>query len=363
MSNIKLEIPWIINRRRFFLSVFVDFLLNYVLYITVYFKEFNSFPNSIVTLSISIFWVILSYVLGRYMVCKKVNRIEIFKAIFKSTLVFITCNVIYLSINLSNKIIIIINGEDFVNSQKGGNIFFIKTTLLIAIASCILQYILSIMTNKIYSNTKSWVFYGSESDFANFKKEIGNKFSKYNFQPISDDSDIKTMDLQRLEGVIIDNNKELNKYNFEQIFLLRSKGIKVINVLKWFELKLQRIPPFYIENKYQIIEKFDLLDESYKIRIKRIGDFIVSLFLILTTSPLFILISILIILEDRGPIFYSQVRTGFKGEKIVYIGDSSVINIKDLFIKFNRESNNFRGYVFIIIGIFFKVERILAIKA
>ena len=33
------------------------------------------------------------------------------------------------------------------------------------------------------------------------------------------------------------------------------------------------------------------------------------------TSPLFIIVSILIFIEDRGPLFYSQQRTGLNGEK------------------------------------------------
>ena len=46
------------------------------------------------------------------------------------------------------------------------------------------------------------------------------------------------------------------------------------------------------------------------------GDFTVSLILLLIASPLFILISLLIYLEDGKPIFNSQIRTGFKGKKI-----------------------------------------------
>uniref|UniRef100_UPI00258826B7 sugar transferase n=1 Tax=uncultured Prochlorococcus sp. TaxID=159733 RepID=UPI00258826B7 len=95
------------------------------------------------------------------------------------------------------------------------------------------------------------------------------------------------------------------------------KGIKVFNILQWCEKELHRIPPYLIENKYQIIEKFNLLDNSYKIRIKRIGDFIISLFLIIFTLPISIIVALLIYLEDKGPIFYSQIRTGFNGEKIV----------------------------------------------
>ena len=57
-------------------------------------------------------------------------------------------------------------------------------------------------------------------------------------------------------------------------------------------------------------------DNSYKIRIKRMGDFFLSLVLILLTLPISLLIAVCIYFEDRGPILYSQVRTGFKGEKI-----------------------------------------------
>ena len=55
---------------------------------------------------------------------------------------------------------------------------------------------------------------------------------------------------------------------------------------------------------------------SYIIRIKRLGDFTVSLFLLLISSPLLLLTSFLIYLEDGGPVFYSQIRTGFKGKNI-----------------------------------------------
>ena len=35
---------------------------------------------------------------------------------------------------------------------------------------------------------------------------------------------------------------------------------------------LHRIPPYLIVNKYQVVEKFNLSDDSYKTRIKRLGD-------------------------------------------------------------------------------------------
>ena len=98
-----------------------------------------------------------------------------------------------------------------------------------------------------------------------------------------------------------------------------------MNILKWCENELHRIPPYFIKNRYQIIEKFNLLDNSYKIRIKRIGDFVISLFLVIITLPISIIISIAIYLEDKGPIFYSQIRTGYRGERIVIYKFRSMI--------------------------------------
>ena len=46
-----------------------------------------------------------------------------------------------------------------------------------------------------------------------------------------------------------------------------------------------------ISNKFKIIDKFNSIDYSYNMRIKRIGDFVVSLFLLLITMPINILIA------------------------------------------------------------------------
>ncbi len=329
----KINLPWIITRRRFLFAIFIDYLINILFYSTLHINEFGSYPNSIVTISISTFWVIMSYVLGRYMICRKINKIEISKTIIKATIVYIICNLIYLSINWSNKIILIIFTDQFnyLNLQNNQNIFFIKATFLIAAVSCIIQYILSILTNKIYSYDKLWIFYGSKETFNNLKKEIKISEKYFEFKRFGYEDDIKKLDFSAIEGIVVDNNKEINRYNLDQIFFFKSNGIKVLNILRWCENELHRIPPFFIENKYEIIEKFNLLDNSYKIRIKRIGDFIVSLFLLLITSPLFVLTSLFIYIEDGGPIFYSQIRTGFKGKKITIYKFRSMIKDAEKF--------------------------------
>ena len=59
------RIPWIISRRRKIVAINIDFLLTICLYNYIFSKEFSSSPNKIVSISLGIFWVIISYVLGR----------------------------------------------------------------------------------------------------------------------------------------------------------------------------------------------------------------------------------------------------------------------------------------------------------
>ena len=69
------RIPWIISRRRKIVAINIDFLLTICLYNYIFSKEFSSSPNKIVSISLGIFWVIISYVLGRYVKTSKITQV------------------------------------------------------------------------------------------------------------------------------------------------------------------------------------------------------------------------------------------------------------------------------------------------
>ena len=108
----------------------------------------------------------------------------------------------------------------------------------------------------------------------------------------------------------------INEDNIDILLKLKLRGILVENLPNWFEKKFHRIPTKVIESKFQLLDKIKLIEDNYQIRIKRSGDIIVSLILLISTLPIIILISILIYLEDKGPIFYKQRRTGINGSTI-----------------------------------------------
>ena len=65
--------------------------------------------------------------------------------------------------------------------------------------------------------------------------------------------------MKNVEGIIIGSKVEMNQIDIEKIFNLKSKGCNILDELNWCENKLQRIPPYMINNKFKIIEKFNLL--------------------------------------------------------------------------------------------------------
>ena len=82
----------------------------------------------------------------------------------------------------------------------------------------------------------------------------------------------------------------------------------------WTEKYLERIESNYLKGKFLILNGFYFPNNSLQFRAKRLGDLIISIILLIITFPIVMISGILIHLEDRGPILYSQLRTGFGGK-------------------------------------------------
>ena len=312
-----LRFLWIVSRRRKLVASLIDFLINLTLYNFIFFSDLKTYPNKLVSLSIAFFWIVLSYVLGRYTRIKEISFKTFTKSLIKVIFIVILCNLIYLIINLGLPIIFYWDRTQLSNylSKDLSNIF-IKSSLLIAIISIFIQYSLSIITYNIYDQKKEWFFYGKELKYRQIIEEIGSNKKDLNIYFISDKDSLEFINPDKIKGIIIEDLHNINKENLDIIFELKIKGVIIESLITWFENEFHRIPTNIIENKYQLVEKLKSIEDSYQIRTKRIGDLFVSLILLIITSPLFILISFLIYIEDRGPLFYKQVRTGLNGQKI-----------------------------------------------
>ena len=312
----KLNIPWIVSRRSVLIAAIIDYFISTFLYNFVYQSEFDSEPSKLVSNTFAFFWIIVSYVLGRYVQKRKISFVIISKLFIKLIFLLFLCNSIYLLINWGYPLLFFWTDVNFFDTDlKDLSNFFIRVTLYIGLVSFIIQFNLGIINQNISDKKKDWIYYGTQKKYKTVSIEISRSKKDITFWLVND-KNLESIDLNNIQGIIIEDYSLINQQNIDLIFKLKLKGIIVDDLLSWFEKQFHRMPTKLIENKYQLLEKLKSIEDNYQIRIKRIGDIIVSIFIIIVTLPLTLLISIFIFLEDKGPIFYSQVRTGYKGEKI-----------------------------------------------
>ncbi len=314
----QIRLTWINTRRRKIIAIIIDFWISILLYNHIYFLDVNSYPNQVVTLSIGSFWIIFSYILGRY---KKENRISLQSFLFSILKIFsliIFGIFIYAFINWFSSIIIfdqlIIDQKDLLLKD-----IFIKSISNIGFLSLISQSLISILNYKIYDKKNLWIFYGKEQEYNKFLRELNYHSNHPEINFISVTEPLKINKSKNLKGIIVNENNIIKVDNLDNLYNIKLSGIEVINLIDWFDKEYHRIPTDFIESNYQLIKKLKSIEDNYHNRIKRLGDIFVSLIIILITLPVIFIVSCLIYLEDKGPIFYNQTRTGLNGKIIKII--------------------------------------------
>ena len=90
--------------------------------------------------------------------------------------------------------------------------------------------------------------------------------------------------------------------------------IQTISVINLFEKQQERLPPALLADSSLSYDEMPWAAPfSVQAQLKRLSDLLVAGFLLLLTAPFVGLAALLIWLEDQGPIFYSQQRSGWLG--------------------------------------------------
>jgi exopolysaccharide biosynthesis polyprenyl glycosylphosphotransferase len=75
------------------------------------------------------------------------------------------------------------------------------------------------------------------------------------------------------------------------------------------------MPVFYLNPQTLVFSSgFSLLENSYQIKTKRLADILLAVLVFVLTCPFLLLTALLIKLTSKGPVFYSQIRTGKDGK-------------------------------------------------
>ena len=92
------------------------------------------------------------------------------------------------------------------------------------------------------------------------------------------------------------------------------RDVRIVSVLSLFEQQQERLPPMLMRDvsyTYDDLPWAALF--SVQAQLKRMADLVVAVVLLLLTAPFIAVAAVLIWIEDSGPIFYSQQRTGWLG--------------------------------------------------
>ena len=95
----------------------------------------------------------------------------------------------------------------------------------------------------------------------------------------------------------------------------RIRTIRVTNAAHLAEQELERLPPALLSKEW--LDYGDLPWSnplSFQRQLKRFADVVVAAALLLISSPLLLVSALLIWLEDRGPVFFMQERSGWMGQ-------------------------------------------------
>ncbi len=325
------KMPWLVSRRRLLILSIIDYLIIFISFSIL--QSINYINTNFLSINLLAFcWIVVSYTLDKYSTLENDFNIYISKKILRLVKTSILCGVLF-------KFIIIFLSKINSNVGDGKWIFFI---IFISIFSFLYEILHSYIIKKYLSKSIKWISIYSDLQKGSLISEPIN-FKKYGYSKSIHRSNIN--ELIKLNnnkfGFIIEDINTLNNEEKKVLINLKNKGFKISSLIQWFERYLHRYPKEITDSNNIITELllYKKVDSSQ--RIKRSSEFLLSLLLLILLSPFILISSLLIKLEDNGPILYSQKRNGFGGNVfIIYKLRSMKKNAEKDGIKWSSKNDN-----------------------
>ena len=299
-----MKIPWLKTRKRFFFIVTIDsliFLSTTLLLDTKYNFSLSLFYKFLFIIN----WIFISYILGRYHELNLISNLKLIKSFFKTLSSFIVSSLLLLLV------LIISEKSQNYNIEE---LFFIS--IICIPLSFLTQTLINIKFKEYDKNTKKWFYLGSSKTKELFKKNL--HLSRVENEIINSPriNNLSKDDIKNLKGFIVRDKSKIPNNIKNQLVYNSIKKINFLTVNEWCEEFLQRIPLNLISEIDLIRSEYRFLNKKLQIKVKRLGDIVFSLFLLIICSPLILISGIFIKIEDGGNIFYKQTRTGLNGKLI-----------------------------------------------
>jgi len=128
---------------------------------------------------------------------------------------------------------------------------------------------------------------------------------------------IKLIEELDVDEIVLALSDRRDGFPIDELLDCKMSGVDVVDVQSFFERQAGRIILDLLQPSWLIFSD-GFAQGAMRDIIKRAFDIIASLILLILTVPVMIIAAIAIYLEDRGPVFYQQVRVG-KNWKLVSV--------------------------------------------
>ena len=307
----QLRLPWILSRRRLLAAVILDSALFVALYNGLFLQRFGRWPDGSILLPVLwAMWVLSSYVLGRYQgvdgVSTPAASFMALQGVVKTTLVVgfsLAGTLTYLWLFKTNA------GDSQFRS------FLIPYLGFLGLFSLVTQNLLGLWVRSRRIEADHWYFLGNHEAYQRLLYHL--KWAR--LPALLDYVNYEQLNESGNASIVVEDFSCQPTSALANLLRLQHEGCTVVDRQDWCEAILQRFPSEYLSDADLLRGEFSLPQGTFQYRLKRLGDVLLSPFLLLIASPLLIISALLIKLEDGGPILYSQIRTGIEGAPyIVY---------------------------------------------
>jgi exopolysaccharide biosynthesis polyprenyl glycosylphosphotransferase len=302
-----LRLPWLNSRRRLLVALAMESLLFALFYLAFFLRRFGVWPGMNLPLGGLLgFWLIASYVIGRYYDAQEIRAAAPLKQAIR-TLITLT-----LSISVFLVWLWLTASPALAETSRG---FMLPMLLLFAISSGLLQQGLNRLLEGRFSGQELWLVLGQAGFKRLLHQELGWSRQEARLQPV-DLSHVAWPDPGQggPTGLVVESFEELTPEQVQTLLQLQTCGLTVLSPVGWCEQVLQRFPPGLVSSQDLLRGQFMAPQGSIHKRLKRFGDVLMSGALLSSTALLLLTAALLIKVEDGGPVFYGQWRSGLDGE-------------------------------------------------
>lgn len=124
----------------------------------------------------------------------------------------------------------------------------------------------------------------------------------------------EVIEKHNVEVVIITDTTNMTSDTIDKILALKMEGLEIYDYLQFFEKATEKVPLNAVDAQWFLFsEGYIILGGLYQ-RLKRIFDIGLSMLILIPSLPVMAVSAVIIKLESKGPIFFTQERIGKGGE-------------------------------------------------